>query len=140
MRAHWPEYAIEAAGLGLFMVSACVFGTLLEHPASPVVVALPDPLTRRALMGVAMGVTAVALIYSPWGRRSGAHFNPATTLTFWRLGKVETRHAVAYATAQVIGGLGGVLVAASVLGGLLAHPDVRYVTTMPGTGGAPVAF
>src|SRR5882724_5960982 len=119
MRAHWPEYGIEAAGLGLFMVSACVFGTLLEHPASPVVSALPDPLTRRALMGVAMGLTAVLLIYSPWGRRSGAHFNPATTLTFWRLGKVETRDAV---------------------GGTLAHPGVRYVATVPGPGGTAVAF
>src|SRR2546428_9952053 len=113
MRAHWPEYGIEAAGLGLFMVSACVFGTLFEHPASPVVSALPDPLTRRALMGVAMGLTAVLLIYSPWGRRSGAHFNPATTLTFWRLGKVETRDAVGYAIAQALGALAGVLLAAA---------------------------
>src|SRR5881409_3640884 len=140
MRAHWPEYAIEAAGLGLFMLAACGFGVLLGHPASAVVRALPDPLARRALMGLAMGLTAAALIYSPWGRRSGAHFNPATTLTFWRLGTVETRDAVAYAIAQVLGGLGGVLVAAGVLGGPLAHPDVRYVTTMPGAGGAPVAF
>ena len=140
MRAHWPEYAIEAAGLGLFMVSACVFGTLLEHPASPVVVALPDPLTRRALMGVAMGLTAVLLIYSPWGRRSGAHFNPATTLTFWRLGKVETRDAVGYAIAQALGALAGVLLAAAALGGTLAHPGVRYVATVPGPGGTAVAF
>jgi aquaporin Z len=90
MRAHWPEYVSEAAGLGLFMVSACVFATALSHPASRLVQALPDPLVRRMLMGLAMGTTAVALIYSPWGRRSGAHLNPATTLTFWRLGKVAT--------------------------------------------------
>jgi len=37
--------------------------------------------------------TAVVLILSPWGQRSGAHFNPATTLTFWRLGKVATADA-----------------------------------------------
>ena len=48
MRAHWPEYAIEAAGLGLFMLAACGFGVLLGHPASAVVRALPDPLARRA--------------------------------------------------------------------------------------------
>ena len=140
MRAHWPEYAIEAAGLGLFMLAACGFGVLLGHPASAVVRALPDPLARRALMGLVMGLTAAALIYSPWGRRSGAHFNPATTLTFWWLGTVETRDAVGYTVAQALGGLAGVLLAAAALGPALAHPAVDYVATVPGPAGAAVAF
>jgi aquaporin Z len=63
---HWPEYVIEAAGLGLFMVSACLFTVLLYHPASPAAQALPDPLVRRVLTGLAMGLTAIGLIYSPW--------------------------------------------------------------------------
>ena len=102
LRMHWPEYLTEAAGLGLFMISACVFGTLLGHPNSPVVQAVPDALARRALMGLAMGLTAVGLICSPWGQRSGAHFNPATTLTFWRLGKVAPADAGFYMLAQVL--------------------------------------
>ncbi len=36
-----------------------------------------------------MGGTAIAIVFSPFGKRSGAHFNPAVTLTFWRLGKVK---------------------------------------------------
>ena len=36
LRRHWPEYLIEATGLGVFMISACVFATVLEHPGSPV--------------------------------------------------------------------------------------------------------
>ena len=36
LKRHWPEYLMEAAGPGLFMVSACLFGTLMEHPGSPV--------------------------------------------------------------------------------------------------------
>ena len=72
LEQHWPEYLAEALGLGLFMLSACVFGTLLGHPASPAARAIPDGFPRRLLMGLAMGLTAVALIYSPWGRRSGA--------------------------------------------------------------------
>ena len=63
--SHWPEYLMEAFGLGLFMVSAGVFATLLGHPDSPVYRAIPDPLARRVLMGLAMGLTAVANIYSP---------------------------------------------------------------------------
>src|SRR5262245_43135938 len=106
----------------------------------PVVRALPDPFARRALMGVAMGLTAILLIRSPWGQRSGAHLNPATTLTFWRLGKVETRDAIAYAIAQIVGGLAGVAVAAAVLGALVGHPDVNYVATTPGRAGIAAAF
>jgi aquaporin Z len=140
LRRHWPEYLIEAAGLAVFMLSACAFGTLLGHPGSPAVRALPDPFLRRVLMGLAMGLTAVGLIYSPWGQRSGAHFNPATTLTFWRLGKVGSADAAFYALAQAAGGLAGVLVAAALLGDLIAHPSVQYVTTVPGPAGDTGAF
>ena len=31
---HWPEYLMEAAGLGMFMISACVVAVLLEYPGS----------------------------------------------------------------------------------------------------------
>jgi len=134
LRRHWREYLAEAVGLGLFMVSACLFGALLWHPASPASRVVPDGLGRRALMGTAMGLTAVGLIYSPWGQRSGAHLNPATTLTFWRLGKVSGADAVWYGIAQVLGGLAGVLLAGALLGPALAHPAVHYVVTAPGAG------
>jgi aquaporin Z len=140
LRAHWPEYLIEAVGLGAFMLVACLAGTLLGHPASPVVRGLPDPLARRALMGVAMGLTAAALIYSPWGRRSGAHFNPATTLTFWRLGKIAPADAALYALGQSAGGILGVLLAAALVGPPLGAPDVLYVATLPGAAGPAGAF
>jgi len=137
---HWPEYLAEALGLGLFMVSACVFGTLLGHPGSPAARVIPDGLPRRLLMGLAMGLTAVALIYSPWGLRSGAHLNPATTLTFWRLGKVAGADAAWYVLAQVLGGITGVLAAALFIGPALADPSVDYVATVPGSAGVVPAF
>jgi aquaporin Z len=70
---------MEAAELGMFMISACVFATVLGHPASPIVEALPDPTVQRLLLGLAMGLTAVGIIYSPWGQRSGGHLNPSVT-------------------------------------------------------------
>src|SRR5688572_7736236 len=72
---HWPEYLIEGFMLGAFMVSACTFTIMLEHPASPVRQAVASAELRRVCMGLAMAFTAVALIYSPWGKRSGAHMN-----------------------------------------------------------------
>lgn len=140
LKRHWPEYLIEAAGLGLFMISAFGFGTLLEHPASPVHQALPNPLLRRFFMGLAMGITAVSIIYSPWGKQSGAHINPSTTLTFFRLGKVAKWDAVFYVAAQFIGGVAGALLAASLLSAWVAHPAVNYVVTAPGYAGIGVAF
>jgi aquaporin Z len=137
---HWPEYGMEAALLGLFMVSACGFVVLLEHPESPVRLAIADPTVRRALMGLAMGSTAVGLIYSPWGRQSGAHFNPATTLTFLHLGKVTPRDAAAYIAAQFAGGMAGVLVASLAFGELLADRATNFAATLPGRHGVAAAF
>lgn len=140
LRGHAPEYLIEAAGLGLFMVSAGVFGTLLEAPASPVRLAIEDPFARRVLMGLAMGATAVGIIYSPWGMRSGAHINPAVTLTFARLGKIEPRDAAGYMVAQFVGAVVAVTLVAAILGSAFTEPPVRYVATLPGPSGPGVAF
>ncbi len=140
LKQHWPEYLMEAAELGIFMVSACAFGALLEYPGSPVHQALPDPSLRRVLMGAAMGLTAVSIIYSPFGKRSGAHFNPSVTLTFWRLGKVAGADAFFYAIAQFIGAVIGVALPAVILRSALTHPSVNYVATLPGTRGVVVAF
>jgi aquaporin Z len=138
--SHWPEYLSEALGLGAFMVSACVITVMLEHPASALRIALADPLARRALIGLAMGLTAVAIIYSPWGQRSGAHLNPSVTLTFLRLGKIRGWDAAFYVASQVIGGLSGVLLTWAVLGAALAAPAVHYAVTVPGAWGALPAF
>jgi aquaporin Z len=140
LKNHWPEYLIEAAGLCAFMISACVFATVLFHPASPAGKVVTDPVLKRILMGVAMGSTNIALVYSPWGKRSGAHNNPALTLSFWRLGKVRLTDALFYVLAQFAGGITGVALSSLLLGGLLADPSVNYVVTVPGQAGLAVAF
>lgn len=140
LRANWPEYLAEAAGLGLFMISASVFATLIEHPALPVRQAIDAALVRRLLMGLAMGSTAVALIYSPLGARSGAHLNPATTLAFLRLGKLHRIDAVAYVVSQFAGGIAGMLASTAVLGAWLSAPEIRHVATLPGPWGHAAAF
>ena len=140
LREHWPEYAIEGWALGTFMVSAAVFSTLFDYPGSPVHRAIADPNLRRLLIGGAMGLTAIGLIYSPWGQRSGAHMNPAVTLAFLRLGKVRTWDATFYTVAQFIGGSLGVLLSVAVIGSAFARPPVNYAATVPGPGGVTIAF
>ena len=131
---------MEAAELGIFMISASLFTILLYHPASPVVRAIPQEFIRRVVMGLAMGFTAVGIIYSPWGKQSGAHMNPAFTLTFFRLGKVAPWDAIFYVAAQFAGGIAGVAIVAAFAGNALGHPAVNYVATLPGSGGTWPAF
>jgi len=137
---HWREYLIEVAALGTFMVSAATMTVMLEHPQSPLRGVIADPMTRRTLMGIAMGLTAASIIYSPWGRRSGAHMNPAVTLTFLRLGKIGRLDAAAYVSAQFVGGVLGIGLASVALRSWISDPAVNYVATAPGAFGHAAAF
>jgi aquaporin Z len=140
LRQHWPEYLIEAWALGMFMMSAGIFATLFEYPGSPLHIAIQNADLRRVLIGCAMGLTAMALIYSPWGQRSGAHMNPAVTLTFWRMGKIGRSDAWFYVMAQFIGGTSGVLFTSVLLQSAFTARPVYYAVTLPGVHGVVWAF
>ena len=131
---------MEAAELALFMLSACAFTVLLYHPSSPLAHSFPNEILRRLAMGLAMGATAIAIIFSPLGKRSGAHFNPSVTLTFFRLGKIDRWDACFYVVAQFIGGIIGVAAATLLLGPAIADSHVNYAATQPGPRGPLLAF
>lgn len=134
------EYAIEALCLGIFMVIATLATVLFELPSSPFHQWISDPIFRRFLIGVAMGLTAISIIYSPWGKRSGAHINPAVTLTFWRLKKIRTLDAAFYILAQCIGAVLGIWVAGLLIGIAIADPTINYIVTVPQPNGEFIAF
>ena len=66
--------------------------------------------------------------------------NPAITLAFHRLDKVEPWDAAFYIVAQFAGGVGGVLLAQALLGSAFTAPPVRDIATVPGPAGALAAF
>lgn len=86
------------------------------------------------------GLTAVTIIYSRLGMRSGAHMNPVVTLTFYRLKKVIGWDAIFYVMSQFAGGVAGTAVAFLLLRMALAHHEVNFAVTQPGQRGALVAF
>ncbi len=135
LRAHWPEYAMEAGLLFAFLAAACLFGALYEFPTSPLHRAIPSQLLRRILMGLSLGLTTVAIVYSPWGKQSGAHINPSVTLTFLRLGNIKGWDALFYVLAQVSGAGAAIAAIALAFGKMTADPAVRYLVTVPGAGG-----
>jgi aquaporin Z len=140
LRLHWPEYLMETGESGVYLFSACTVATLLWHPASPIQQYLPSDAVRRMLMGTAMGATIIAIVLSPWGKQSGAHFNPAVTFTFHRLGTVALWDTVFYCIAQLVGAVAGVAIASLILHGAPANKSVHYATTVPGIYGATIAF
>jgi aquaporin Z len=137
---HWRDFLIEGWALGMFMISASAVTTWLEYPGAWLNRAIDSAALRLALIGLCMGGTAVALIYSPWGRRSGAHMNPSVTLAFLSLGRIAPVNALLYIVAQFVGGYLGVLISLALLGPPFTHPAVRYIVTLPGPAGPWVAF
>lgn len=90
---------------------------------------LSDGNVAIALLGntIPTGAILVVLI-TIFGPISGAHFNPAVTLSFAVRGKIEKRDAALYVVAQILGGIIGVL-AAHVM---FEHPLIDPSTTARG--------
>lgn len=131
-KKNWTIYLIEAWALGMFMISASLFVILIEHPKLPIHSAIPSNFIRRVLIGAAMGLTAILLIYSAWGKRSGAHMNPAVTLAQLQLNRIQVADAIWYIIFQFIGGGLGIAIVYFLLPRYIADPSVNYVITTPG--------
>lgn len=61
--------------------------------------------TGFPFFGAAAAGLTLALVVITLGATSGAHINPAVTLGFWSLRKIETTLAIAYIAAQFLGAL-----------------------------------
>ncbi len=140
LREHWPEYLIEGWALGSLMTSIGSFVTVLESPKSALYALVPSSILRAVLLALAIGVTITLLIQSPWGKRSGAHMNPAITLAFLRLKRIRPWDALFFIFAQPIGGMLGVIVVILLGRHLFTDPPGRYAVTTPGSAGEAVAF
>lgn len=135
LKLHWPEYLMEAAGLAGFMIGAGLLTLLLEHPDSPAHRMMgQSALLRRIPLSLLMGAYVAGFIYSPWGRRSGAHLNPAVTWAFYRLGKIKWWDAAFYTFTQFAGAIATAQLLKLTLGAPFAHPAVSYAATFPKPG------
>jgi aquaporin Z len=139
-KQHWRVYLVEAWALGTFMIVACTVVILLEHPFFRAAEFIPSAFVRRMIIGAAMGVTAISLIYSKWGRFSGAHMNPAVTLANYRLDRIKLKDAAWYIVAQFFGATIAVLLLKLCFYSLLSHKSVNFIVTAPGIYGTAGAF
>lgn len=131
-RAIWPCYLTEAGGAACFIIGSGLATVLAEHPSSPVAQLLHEhAVARRAVIGGLVALVLCLMAYSPWGQRSGAHFNPAVTLGFWQLGRISGGNAAAYVLAQVVGAATGATLLHVAIGRWLAHPAIKFLLTQP---------
>lgn len=139
-RKNWKHYLQEALGLGIFMISACFFGAMLEGEGSTLHSVIPDHKVRLILTGLLMGSTALFIFYSPFTAPSGSHINPAVTLSFLRMGKFCPWDSMFYIILQFLGGTLAVLVMQALLGNSLTDPPVYSAATIPGHWGPGAAL
>ncbi len=72
---------------------------------------LTDDIGLQLLQNAFATASVLVALILAFGSVSGAHFNPAVTITDWWFGGIETRTAVWYVGAQTLGGIVGVMVA-----------------------------
>lgn len=137
IKMNYKLYLMEAFGLSIFMISACFFAGELWHTGAILNLIFKASLEKNLVMGVAMGLTALCIFYSPLTAPSGAHINPAVTLAQLYLGNISLLNALFYIIFQFAGGLIGVLVMSSLIGTVLTAAPVGYVATVPGEGISP---
>ena len=133
--SHLPEYGIEAAGLAAIVFVAALVTAIVTTRLGAI-----SPLHQRVLEAALVAATVLAMTYSPWGKRSGAHYNPAVTLTFLALGRMRRSDAACYIAAQAVGALIGIAAAALIAGAALRDPPVFWIVTRPGADGTLAAL
>ncbi len=133
-KPNWRVYLMEAAGLAGFVLGAGLLTVFLEHPDFPAMQSrfggTENAIWRRVPLGVLMGAY-IALVIRLFGEKSGAHINPATTWTFFRLGKISFADLILYTLAQFAGAIAAAQLLKATLGEWFAHPLIGYGVTKP---------
>jgi len=103
-----------------------MFGT-----GSPMSRVIPNEAVRRFITGFLFGTTGALIAISHIGRVSGAHINPAVSLGFCFMGKLDRGLTAGYILAQLIGAVLGAM--PLLIWGAMGR-SVTFGATAPGSG------
>lgn len=115
--------ASEALGTGLLVATVVGSGIMAER--------LTDDVALQLLCNALPTGAILVVLITTLGPVSGAHFNPAVTLAFLTGREISGIRALAFAAAQVAGGVSGTFLAHL----MFAQPVIQASTTVR-TGGA----
>lgn len=133
----WRGAAVECALTAVMMFAVVTMVRWLLDPGSPVFVA--DLRLALTAVGGLVAVLLVGLLLSPAGRRSGAHLNPAVSVTLWLMRVFPGRAVLPYAVGQLAGGLAGTALARLVWGPVLQSAALSDGLARPAPGRSSLA-
>jgi aquaporin Z len=96
---------------------------------SPIIPFILNEGSRRRITGFIFGLFGALIASSPLGKESGAHMNPAVTLGFYLVGRLDARTAGVYVLGQLSGATLGVL---PLLAWGSMGRSVEFGATLPG--------
>ena len=103
----WRLFLSELIGTALLLLVGLSLVILMFGAGSPIADIVPSIKLRQVITGFLWGCWGGSIALSAVGKISGAHINPAVTLGFWLLRKIDTRVALGYVLAQLVGGILG---------------------------------
>ena len=123
---HLWEWVAEGTGTGfvLFCTLTTIYWT--GRLGTPFMRDTQSTDLRLLVIGMVAASSAAAVAYSPIGRLSGAHLNPAVTVAFWLQRHVHPVDLVGYVIAQVMGAVVGITAARLLWGQVVAAPVIHW--------------
>ena len=119
--------------IGTFvMMTVGITGIIVAFGTNQLVALLPHPGDRVWFCGFMFALVVAIIIYSPIGRISGAHLNPAVTLTFFLERQLPGRDALVYIAMQVIGSTAAAALCLALWGERAVAAKIG--ATLPGSG------
>lgn len=127
----WQAFLSELIGTALLVLVGLSLVIFMFGAGTPMARLIPGEDSRRLITGFLFGTTGALIALSPVGMRSGAHINPAVTLAFRLMGKLDWKTTLGYIAAQLIGAVVGSV--PLLLWGSTGK-SVSFGATLPGAG------
>ena len=89
----WRPYLSELLGTAALLAGGLSVVIFMMGTGSPAGQVLPSVVLRQTITGFLFGCVGATIAVSSIGKESGAHINPAVTLGFWLMRKLDSRTA-----------------------------------------------
>ncbi|MGD1836064.1 MAG: MIP/aquaporin family protein [Nitrososphaeraceae archaeon] len=136
MSSHLKEYLAEMMGTMILLFSGISIIIIFSEDNIVTETISYNKNMENFFIAILFSGTVGVIIISPFGKVSGAHINPAVSISFWLLNKMHHHDLIGYITFQFIGGIIGALLAKEFWGD--KFEIAKGGMTLPGPGITPL--